>query len=130
MTKPTVGQEVAIQGSYSYDNYRFGYVVAKVTPSGQVVVRRTADGHEQRFDKNGYEMDSLSSKYHRDQLVVDVDAARAHLSNVNAKRTAAAAINAVRGDAGRYNDKESLLKQLATLAELLEVARLAVEEVK
>lgn len=127
---PVVGQEVAIQSSYSYDRYMFGYVVTKVTPSGQTVVTRTVDGHEQRFDKDGYEMGSGASRYRRVRLVTDVEAAREDTRNAAAKNAAASAINAVRGDAGRFNDKDSLRDQLAKLAALLEAARVAVEEVR
>lgn len=131
---PAVGQEVAVQSGYSYDRYMFGFIVTRITPSGQVIVSRRMEdgtaGPERRFDKDGYEMGSNVSKFRRQSLVTDVAAARESVRNEKARNAAASAINAVRGDAGRYNDKDSLQAQIAKLAGLLDLARLAVEEVR
>jgi hypothetical protein len=67
-----VGQEAAVAHSGSWStHYNFGYRVVKVTPSGQVVIRRESDGYERRFDNRGKEM---GKSYCSDYLVLDVDA--------------------------------------------------------
>lgn len=124
-----IGQEIAIQSSYNDNSYMFGYAVAKVTPTGQVGVKRTADGYEMRFDKDGYRMDGASSRYRRERLVIDLNAAHEDVRRAAAQLMAADAINAIRGNAGRRNDKESMREQVAKLAELLEAARVAVEAI-
>ena len=131
----TINQPVAIQSAYNNETYIFGYVVTKMTPGGQVVVTRKADTvagtleNEMRFDKDGYRMGTSSSKYRRERLIVDVNAAHEAVRVRTARMAAAEAVNAVRGDAGRYNDKESLKAQVAKLAELLEAARVAIEAI-
>jgi len=125
MTKTlTVGQEVAVQSGYSNDSYMLGYVVAKITPTGQVVAKRSSDGYEIRFDKDGYETEIETMR-----LVVDLDAMRETIRQDRARSAAAGAVDAVRGEAGRYNDKESLQAQIVKLAELLEAARVAVDAI-
>ena len=108
----------------------FGFTVYKVTPSGQVVVRSEGPtAREIRFDKDGYEMSKFASRYRRGQLIVDVANARERERKAEATRKAVDSVNAVRGDAGRYNDKESLQTQVVKLSELLDAARAAVEAI-
>lgn len=136
MNRLTVGQPVAVQSAYNFDSYSFGYTVTKVTPGGQVVVKREADPitgdleHEMRFDKDGYRMSKGGgSRFRCERLELDVDAARESVRKSKAKSDAASAINAVRGAAGSRNDKESLQAQVVKLAELLDAARAAVEAI-
>ena len=108
----------------------FGFTVYEVTPSGQVVVRgEDPTAREIRFDKDGYEMSKFASRYRRGQLIVDVANARERERKAEATRKAVDSVNAVRGDAGRYNDKESLQTQVVKLSELLDAARAAVEAI-
>jgi hypothetical protein len=70
---PVVGQEVAIVNP-RYDSTLFGFVVAKVTPTGQVLVSRTTDNYTKRFDKFHKEMDKYnSSSYTAVYLDFDVE---------------------------------------------------------
>jgi hypothetical protein len=119
-----VGQEVAVQTSYST---LFGFVVTKVTPSGQVVAARPGDDTAitKRFDANGYGMGAGSSKFHCDRLVTDVAAAREAVRKENALRAAARAICAVQAERGcnpRWGT-EYMLKELDRLETLVAKAR-------
>lgn len=130
-----VGQEVGIRSGYGHGRVSFGYTVAKVTASGQVVVTRTEPStipglnRERRFNADGYEMKSGASTYHRDSLVTDVAAARERARVEQACNTAANAISAVRIDARGTYGKEGLLEQVAKLETLLAAARAAVEAI-
>lgn len=123
------GQEVAVQSGYGNNLIDFGYTVVKATPGGQVVVKRTSDAYEMRFDANGTQMGKHVSSRYPSRLIIDLDSAHETVRITKAKAEAVAAINAVRGDAGRYNDKESLHRQVMELATALEVARLAVQAI-
>lgn len=129
MTNAKVGQEVAVQSRYNSDSFMFGWTVAKITPTGQVVAKRTADGYEMRFDKDGYRMETSSSRYRCERLITDFDSVHETVRVAKAKSDAAQAVNAVKGNAARFNDKESLRRQIQELAVALEAARVAVEAI-
>lgn len=118
-----------MQSGHSINHYTFGYTVVKVTPKGQVVVTRTSDGHEMRFDNNGRHMGPGASSNYPSRLVTDLATAHEDIRVTTAKHIAARAIEAVRVDVGRYNSKESLAEQVEKLAAALEIARNAVEAI-
>ncbi len=123
-----VGQAVAVQSGYGYSN-SFGWTVAKVTPKGQVVLKRDSDGYEMRFDADGYEMSKHAGRYHRARLITDIDAAKESNRREQAQRDAAAAINAVRGEARSTYGKESMLEIVAQLEAAVAAARAAVDAI-
>lgn len=117
----TVGQEVAV---LDYSRWMFGYLVAKVTPSGQVVVKRESDGYERRFDKRGYEM---GKSYHRAVISADVMGLRTSEGRATRANAAAQAITAVKVDKclGTYGVMY-MTEQLEQLQKLLDEAKAAV----
>ena len=128
--RTTVGAEAAISRLSSYATiYQFGYTVTKVTPSGQVVVKRASDGLERRFDAQGYEMGSSASRYRRECIhfnVAEIRAAEAARLGANA---AAQALNAVRLERpvqGTWG-KKSLQETAAELRALLSQAEALIE---
>lgn len=125
----SVGQAVAVQSSYANHSYNFDYAVVKVTPKGQVVVKRGSDGYEMRFDADGYEMSKFASKYRRSRLVVDVEAARKAEAAKAARRNAAALLNAVAvgHQVTEHYGPEDMAKVLADLEAKIAAARAAVE---
>ena len=119
----TVGQEVAI---LDYNTWFFGYRVTKVTPSGQVIVKRDgSDAYERRFDKRGYEMGG--SKFRPASLSADVDTIRNSEDKLKRANKAATAIMAVKVDRclGTYS-VEGMNEQLVQLQKLLDEAKAAV----
>lgn len=127
----TVGQEVAVKSGYdgfgSLYSFNFGYTVKKVTPGGQVIIVKDG-GNERRFDNEGYEMGSFSSKYRRDTLVTDVEGARKLLAQRELCQTAAEKIRLVRVQESSANyGKEGLTCQIVTLQRLLDEAKAAVD---
>lgn len=127
----TIGQEAAVAHCGSWNtHYTFGYVVSKVTPTGQVTIKRTSDGYERKFDKNGYETGTSASKYRRDTVCFNVEELKiAEQAKIRAAR-AAGAIMAVRVEESRGTyGKEALLEQIAELEEKLAKARAAVNEI-
>lgn len=120
-------QEVAIERSWGGVN--FGYMVIKVTPKGQVVVKRfgDVDAKEYRFDKEGYAMDGSTSSYHKDRLIVDVAGARNVIERKARATKAAVAIEAVRVERclSTY-PQETMARQIAELEEKLTAAKLLV----
>jgi hypothetical protein len=126
-TQIVVGQEVAVQDRHSV---RFDYKVTKVTPSGQVVIQRNFDGYEMRFDKNGYQMNTMSSHYYKDRLVLDVVGAKEESARKDRARLAERAILAVGERECRYTyGKETMLKQIAEMEVRLAAAKAAVEAI-
>ena len=126
-----IGQEAAVAHCGSWNiHYTFGYVVAKVTPTGQVTIKRTTDGYERKFDKNGCEMGRSASVYLRDTVCFNVEELKASVSEKNRTNLAAEAIRNVRieDSRGTYG-KECLLSQIAELEEKLAAARAAVNEI-
>lgn len=130
-----VGQEVAIQNGYGRGHVNFGFTVAKVTRSGQVVIDVSRDGikRERRFDADGYEMGAShlsSSKYNRDRLVVDVAAAREQAARDERSAKAAGLLNEAKAEHVRDTwGKDSMLKIVADLEAKLAAARAAVEAI-
>lgn len=126
-----IGQEAAVAHCGFWDtHYTFGYVVSKVTPTGLVTIKRTSDGYERKFDKDGREMGTYSSKYNRDVVRFDVEELKAYVAKVHRAQNAAEAIRSVcvKESRGTYG-KESLLAQIAELEEKLSAARAAVNEI-
>lgn len=126
-----IGQEAAVAHCGSWNtHYTFGYVVSKVTPTGQVTIKRTADGYERKFDKNGYEMGTSSSKYRRDTVHFNVEELKIAEQTKKRAAQAAGAIMAVRVEESRGTySKEALMAQIAELEEKLAAARAAVNEI-
>lgn len=125
----TVGQEVGIQSGRRGDVY-FGYKVARVTPSGQIVVCAEGAIPQRRFDKRGHEM-GVSLTYGSDRLVTDVAGARATMARRARMRTACAAIGKVRAEDGIDPcwQISSLRGEVERLERLVREARAAVEAV-
>lgn len=123
----TIGQEVVIahHGSFT-THYNFGYTVAKVTPSGQVVVKRTSDGQERRFDKHLREMGVAS--YRGDTLYTDVAEIRARVAKKDLAHAASDAIKAVRVDDCKPTyGLDYMQEQVEKLQALVDAARTAVD---
>jgi hypothetical protein len=72
-----VGQEVVVCSSMygSPISYQFGYVIKKITPTGQMTVAHKKNGDKMRFDNRGWEY-GTGSVWNRAWLDVDVDGAR------------------------------------------------------
>lgn len=67
----TVGQEVGVK---MHNRLQTGWVVLRVTPSGQSVCKRTADGCEMRFNNQGYEMGKgIVTKQYASRLISGLD---------------------------------------------------------
>ena len=127
----TIGQEAAVchMGSWAH-HYYFGYVVAKVTPTGQVTIKRNCDGYERKFDKNGREMGTSMSKWNRDTVCFNVEELRqSEQAKKRAERAAEAIKNVCVIDSRGTYGKEALLEQIAELEEKLAAARAAVNEI-
>lgn len=130
----TVGQEVVLYTGRSYAPFTFGFEVARVTPSGQVVVRSTsADGSaarvgaEFRFDKTGWEIGR--SDHSRRQIQLDVAAIMARVEIDRLRAAAARAIDAVRSfdEVGCRWSTESMKERCDAMRKALCDAEVAVE---
>lgn len=94
-----IGQEVAIVDGYGNgygrgQTYYFGYVVHKITPTGQITVIHSS-GSKKRFDKNGWEIGGASTRWHRDYLETDVKVARNRNEECKRNRSAARTLNSI-----------------------------------
>ena len=130
-TTLTVGQEVGIR-SGGYRAVQFGYTVTKITKTGQVTVSiPTQDGgvHLRRFDADGKEMGTGLSRWHRAELVTDLDAAREQERQHKARVDAARAIEAVRAECGTGYSKESMQQLITKLEAKLAAAKAAVDAI-
>ena len=127
--KPAIGDQVAIcrYASFGPSTYDFGYTISRITPSGQMVVKR-ADGYERKFDKHGEEMSG--SSYNRPYLRHNVAELELEVAALNRSKTAVQAILAVKVSESRATwGKGSLAKQITELQVLLDAARAAVEAI-
>jgi hypothetical protein len=94
MTKPVVGQEVAIEHAGGWgSSFYLGYTVKSVTPTGRCTVVRS-DGHERKFNSDGYDM-AMSGTYRRDRVRLDVDVVKSKLTREEYMRAVTVLINAV-----------------------------------
>lgn len=122
-----VGQEAAIVDG---THVQFGYTVVKVTPTGQVTVRRN-DGYERRFNSDSREINALyHSKYRKPVVRFDVEALRQNELRDKKRQEAAEAINAiVPNDRARATwSKDSMLAHIAEIEALLQKAKALVEQ--
>lgn len=124
-----VGQEVVVVHNTHYgSHYAYGYTVNRVTPTGQVVVKRDTDGLERRFDKRGREMGrpGWNSNY---WLEADVEACKGRDARKMRTVQACEALKLVRVDQCQPTySKEHLLEEVARLqALLMEAAKLVAE---
>lgn len=122
----TAGQEVAIISNF---NSRFA-TVKKVTPSGQVVVGWTlgTEKREARFDKDGREIGTHTSRWNRDYLRADVDAVRAEIDAKKRAVHAARVLNEIKPpDARPTYGKDSMIEIVQKLEQQIALARAAVE---
>lgn len=130
MAQVKVGDEavVAHYGSWS-TNHNFGYVVTKVTPKGQVVVKRESDSYERRFDANGVEMKTSASKYRRDVVLFNVAELRNNEARMLATKRAEKAISDVGVEMPGYGntDKKYLLTKMEELEAQMARARELIE---
>jgi hypothetical protein len=127
-----VGQEVAIRSGYGDGEYRFGLLVRKVTPTGQVVVGAAGDEKEFRFGPDGREMGKGFQSVYTATLEPDVAKARAETARKERLRAAREAVHAIKADPGsnsRYWDKVALCRELEQLEKLVAMARKAVEAI-
>jgi hypothetical protein len=118
-----IGKEVAIRNRLG--GFQFGYEVLRVTPIGQVVVKRISDGYTRKFDKRGREM-------HRggygDELEFNVEGAREQVEGISKRRVAANLLNEVnlQGPVKYTWAKESMERIAAELQEKLDAAKAAI----
>ena len=120
-----VGQEVAVQIGFGRGEYRFGYVVEKVTPKrGVITVKKAGSDYTQQFDRDGYEVGKRGSVY-ADHIVTDVEAARWRQEQITGRREAATALLAVIADRQCNPEwrKETLVAEADRLQALLTAAR-------
>jgi len=138
---PVVGQPVATHrsGSFGEGTYSTGYVVVKVTPSGQVIIRRTTETSspnfpnvDRRFDTNGYEM---GKGYSRGTRLVSVEEATQAIE-LRAKRNAIqTAFGQIQKTINEYRnvtmgDYETYLKAVESIEADVAQARQVVEAMK
>jgi hypothetical protein len=125
----TVGAPAAVQhnGSCGHTSYQLGYAVTKVTPTGQVTIKRDSDGYERKFKPNGHEMNKLA---YGDTLRLDVEAVQAEMNRVSRHRAAADAINNVRLEEQVKHTwgADSMRDRIADLEALLAKAKEAVNQ--
>ena len=127
---PKVGQEVAIVQSGRWSTTSFGYVVTKVTPSGQFTAENKERGIKRRFQANRQEIDALYSPYNKPMARFDVAELRAEEVDKEARREASEAIMNVRVErCERDSTKVSMLRQIEALKKLLHTAEIAVKKI-
>lgn len=135
---PVVGQPVATYrpGSWGEGTYSTGYVVVKVTPKGQIVIRREVkEGviptQDRRFDKDGVEMGKSSYSSSHTRLVSVEEATQA--IELRAKRNAVIkAFDQIGHKAAQHSnvsmgDRETYLTMVAELEVMVADARKAAE---
>jgi hypothetical protein len=123
MNKCTVGQVVAVRSGYGRNEASEGYTVTKVTPKGQVVVKRDVDGYEIRFDANGYEISKFASKYYRASLVCDIEAVREENRVHAVKIELTNVLNATRTDCRSDFSKKSYEDVVERMQQQIDAAR-------
>lgn len=122
--QPNPGTPVAVHGRHG--DYSLGYEVERVSITGQVIIKRTADGFQRRFTNQGREIGQRLNT-----LEFDVALARAAQSRVMARHEAVAAVRRLRDamppSVSRYASKESLREMVAAVERSVAEARTAVD---
>lgn len=127
--RPVVGQEVVVARMGSWDmHYDFGYVVTKVTPSGQVVVKHPEITAECRFNADHREVGV--DRYRAAELRLDVQELQEREARQKRSIDAVNLIHAVRTTVqGRKPCKTLLQEEIQELEEKLAAAKAAVEAI-
>ncbi len=136
MTTLTIGQEVVIASPGAWEmHYTFDYFVHKITPKGQVTVRKTdpsgAVFHEFRFNADGYEVGSSAARHGRGTtLCTNIAEIREALARKERAKIAASLLSELGKTEcrGTYS-KEYMLEAVAAIEAKLAKARAAVEAI-